>query len=382
MKKFKIAQIVNIWQSIPPVGYGGTERVVADLTEGLVKRGHDVTLFTTGDSKTSAQSAFFFPERLLHKNIPWNNYLYPLTHFLWAYDEIKKRGNFDIIHGHLSLASDLLSLAFASQLLVSSLFTLHFPLPLEEKSKDRRVLFEYLKNMNFVSISNSQRKLPLRFTGTVYHGITVNDFPVRQESSSDSIVWVGRVVPEKGLEDAIEVAHRLRRKLVIGARVDKESESNFNYYKTQIEHKLQQTPVVNHGEMTSEKRNELIASSRCFIFPIKWEEPFGLVMIESMASGTPVIAYARGSTPEVIKDGETGFLVNSSEEDIRGDWIIKKTAIEGLCEAVEKIYAMPEEEYKAMRRNCRAHVEKNFTVERMVDEYETVYQQIIATNRG
>jgi len=184
------------------------------------------------------------------------------------------------------------------------------------------------------------------------------------------------------LEDAIEVAHRLRRKLVIGARVDKESESNFNYYKTQIEHKLQQTPVVNHGEMTSEKRNELIASSRCFIFPIKWEEPFGLVMIESMASGTPVIAYARGSTPEVIKDGETGFLVNSSEEDIRGDWIIKKTAIEGLCEAVEKIYAMPEEEYKAMRRNCRAHVEKNFTVERMVDEYETVYQQIIATNRG
>ncbi len=377
MNKLKIAQIVNIWQSIPPIGYGGTESVVADLTEGLVKKGHDVTLFTTGDSKTSAHQASFFQERLLHKNIPWNNYLYPLTHFLWAYDEIKKSGEFDIIHGHLSLASDFLSLAFASGQIVPSIFTLHFPLPLEERTKDRRVVFEYLKNMNFVSISNSQRKLPLRFAATVYHGINVGDFPFSQESSGDSIVWVGRIVPEKGLEDALEVAKRLGRKLVIGARVDKESESNLNYYKTQIEHKLQDTLVTNHGEITREKRNELLTSSRCFIFPIHWEEPFGLVMIESMACGTPVIAYARGSTPEVIKDGETGFLVNSSDDDIRGDFVIKKTGIEGLCEAVEKIYAMPEEEYKAMRRNCRAHVEKNFTVERMVDEYEKVYYKLL-----
>jgi len=379
MNKLKIAQIVNIWQSVPPIGYGGTERVVADLTEGLVKRGHDVTLFTTGDSKTSAHPAFFYQERLLHKNIPWNNYLYPLTHFLWAYDEIRKRGNFDIIHGHLSLASDFLSLAFASGQIVPSIFTLHFPLPLEKRNKDRKILFEYLKNMNFVSISNSQRKLPLRFTGTVYHGITVDEFPFNQESSNDSIVWIGRIVPEKGLEDAVEVAKRLGRKLVLGARVDKESESNLNYYKTQIEHKLQQTPVVNHGEITREKRNELLTSGRCFIFPIKWEEPFGLVMIEAMACGTPVIAYARGSTPEVIKDGETGFLVNSSDEDIRGDFVIKKIGIEGLKEAVQRIYDMPENEYKKMRKNCRTHVEQHFTAEKMVENYENLYKQLIGT---
>lgn len=380
MNKFKIAQIVNIWQSIPPIGYGGTERVVADLTEGLVKKGHDVTLFTTGDSKTSSNQASFFQERLLNKSIPWNNYLYSLTHFLWAYDEIKKKGNFDIIHGHLSLASDLLSLAIASEQTIPSIFTLHFPLPLEEKLKDRRILFEYLKNMNFVSISNSQRKLPLRFTGNVYHGISVDDFPFSQSPSNDYIVWIGRIVPGKGLEDAIEIANRLGRKLVVGARVDKESESNFNYYKTQIEHKLQQTPVINHGEVTSKERNELVTSSRCFIFPIKLEEAFGLVMIESMACGTPVVAYAKGAVPEMIKDGQTGFIVNSSDSDIRGDWIVKKTGIDGLTEAIEKIYAMSESEYKKMRENCRAHIEENFTVDRMVSDYEKVYEEIINKN--
>src|SRR3989338_5510328 len=226
MSKLKIAQIVNIWQSIPPLGYGGTERVVADLTEGLVKKEHEVTLFTVGDSKNSATSLYHFKERFLHKNIKWNNYLYPLTHFAWAYDEIKRRNNFDIIHGHLSLASDFLSLVFAHEQRVPSLFTLHFPLPIEEKNKDRRTLFDYLKNMNYVSISNKQRSLPLNFVKTIYHGITTNDFPYLEAPPDDFLVWIGRIVPEKGLEDAVEITNRLKKKLVIGGRVDEENEAN------------------------------------------------------------------------------------------------------------------------------------------------------------
>lgn len=381
MDKLKIAQIINVWQSVPPVGYGGTERVVADLTEGLVKNNHDVTLFSSGDSKTSAHLSYYFKDRLLHKKIPWNNYLYPLSHFLWAYDEIKKSGDFDIIHGHLSLASDFLSLAFAREQKIPSVFTLHFPLPLEEKNYDRRMLFDHLKNMNFVSISSNQKTLPLNYAGTVYHGITIKDFLFRQKSMNDSIVWIGRIVPEKGLEDAVEVSSRLRKKLLIGGRVDEENASNLTYYKTQVEHRLQQTLVTQRGEISSVERNELMASSKCFLFPIKWEEPFGLVMIESMAVGTPVVAYARGAVPEVIKDGKTGFIVNSSEENKRGDWIVKKTGIEGLCEAVEKIYSLPEELYIQMRNNCRAHVEKNFVVERMVNDYERVYRQVIENSK-
>jgi len=381
MSKLKIAQIVNIWQSIPPLGYGGTERVVADLTEGLVKKEHEVTLFTVGDSKNSAVSLYYFKERFLHKNIKWNNYLYPLTHFTWAYDEIKRRNNFDIIHGHLSLASDFLSLVFAHEQRVPSLFTLHFPLPIEEKNKDRRTLFEYLKNMNYVSISNRQRSLPLNFVKTIYHGITTKDFPYVESPPDDFLVWIGRIVPEKGLEDAIEITNRLKKKLVIGGRVDEENEANLNYFKTNIEIKLRNSSIIHYNEVTSEKRDELLSSGKCFLFPIKWEEPFGLVMIESMACGTPVVAFAKGSVPEVVKDGETGFIVNTSEEDKRGDWIVKKTGIEGLCEAVEKIYSMSDEQYKQMRKNCRAHVEKNFTLNSMVDDYEKVYRQIIEISK-
>ena len=381
MSKLKIAQIVNIWQSIPPLGYGGTERVVADLTEGLVKKEHEVTLFTVGDSKNSAVSLYYFKERFLHKNIKWNNYLYPLTHFTWAYDEIKRRNNFDIIHGHLSLASDFLSLVFAHEQRVPSLFTLHFPLPIEEKNKDRRTLFEYLINMNYVSISNRQRSLPLNFVKTIYHGITTKDFPYVESAPDDFLVWIGRIVPEKGLEDAIEITNRLKKKLVIGGRVDEENEANLNYFKTNIEIKLRNSSIIHYNEVTSEKRDELLSSGKCFLFPIKWEEPFGLVMIESMACGTPVVAFAKGSVPEVVKDGETGFIVNTSEEDKRGDWIVKKTGIEGLCEAVEKIYSMSDEQYKQMRKNCRAHVEKNFTLNSMVDDYEKVYRQIIEISK-
>ena len=133
------------------------------------------------------------------------------------------------------------------------------------------------------------------------------------------------------------------------------------------------------GMLTTPRREEVMGRAKCLLFPIKWEEPFGMVLIEAMACGTPVVAYARGSVPEIIKDGETGFIVNSSDSDIRGDWIVKKTGIAGLCEAVEKIYSMSKVEYQKMRHACRTHVEANFTVEKMADNYEKVYQKILSS---
>ncbi len=378
MRKLKIAQVANIWQSLPPSGYGGTERVIFNISEGLVRKGHDVTVFTTADSKITAQKRFFFKEKLLHKNISWNNYLFSLTHFLWAYDEIKKSGDFDIVHGHLSLASDFLSIALAHQLQIPSVFTLHLPLDTSERKEDRKDVFQFLKNSNYVSISNQQRlPINLNYIRTIYHGIEIENYKFNPGPTNDTMAWIGRIVPAKGLEYALELSLTMQKKLLIGGRVDDENEANLNYYKTKIEHKLDSPYITHYGEVVSEKRNEIYAKSKCLLFPIQWEEPFGLVTIESMACGTPVVAFARGSVPEIVKDGVNGFIVNSSDDDIRGDFIIKKTGMEGLKEAVERIYSMPEKEYKNMRHNCRQYVESFFTVEQMVKNYEEVYLKII-----
>jgi len=206
----------------------------------------------------------------------------------------------------------------------------------------------------------------------IYHGIKLDDF-VFSQTSENYISMIGRYIPEKGFEDAIASSIKQNVQLKIA--------SSPNYQKT--DYYLQKIkPFLNKNIMElnflkEDQRNIFLMESKIMLMPIKWEEPFGMVMIEAMACGTPVVAYARGSVPEVIKDGETGLIVNPSEEDKRGDWIIKKTGLEGLCEAVERIYSMPENQYRQMRQNCRAHVEEYFTVEEMINNYEKAYQKII-----
>jgi len=178
----------------------------------------------------------------------------------------------------------------------------------------------------------------------------------------------------KGCDTVLQIAKKLKKKTIISGLIQ-----NKMFFENKIKPLIKNLSnlVTFIEKLTFVEKNKILSNPKLFLFPIQWEEPFGLVMIEAMATGTPVVAFARGSAPEVIKDGKTRFIVNPSDDDIRGDFIIKKTGIEGLCEAVERIYSMPEEQYRKMRKACREHVEKNFTVEKMVDEYEKIYKEIL-----
>ena len=381
----KIFLLSPPWIPLPPSGYGGIETVVFNLSEGLQKKGHQVITFCTGDSRISSELRYFYKKSLgvdllLEKSFA----LYFLNHIYNALKDIPS--DVDILHNHCEMPA----MHLLDSVKIPFVHTLHGLLPKKEEFQNEkgetisfslRANYEILnmfKKHPFVSISNDQRKaMPdLNFVGNVYNSVDTSQYRFDEFVNEGEMLWLGRYSPQKGLDQAIGVAKQTNKKLVIAVRIHGKRAEQF---KNEIQPQIDGQHIICIGEIEGQdKKNSLLNKSRLFLFPIQWEEAFGLVMIESMACGTPVVAFARGSVPEVVKDGKTGFIVNSSGDDIRGDWIIKKTGIEGLCEAVERIYAMPEGEYKQMRKNCRTHVEQNFTVEKMVDNYERVYKEILS----
>ena len=283
-----------------------------------------------------------------------------------------KKQQYDIIHNHVGWKFLLFS-SFLNQKIVIT--THHGPL-----SAYQNIVFERNKDYCHIAISNNQRNglLQLNFVKTIYNGIDLDLFPYDENipNIDAQMIFLARLSPEKGAIEAAKVAHMVKKKLLVTAKVDLVDQPYYEKFKPLIDNIY----VTFRGEIGHDERSQLLQSARCLLVPIRWEEPFGLMFTEAMASGTPVITFARGSAPELIKDGETGFLVNFSDDMKRGDWIVKKTGIEGLCEAVERIYALPENQYRTMRKACRAHMEKHFTVETMVDEYEKVYKKILSTS--
>jgi glycosyltransferase involved in cell wall biosynthesis len=338
----KIAQVAPLYESVPPHGYGGTERVVSYLTEELVREDHDVTLFASGDSKTAAHLVPCAPRSLrLGKAVD------TLAHHILMLEQVFQRaGEFDLIHFHI----DYLHFPLSRRGSFNQLTTLHGRLDLP----DLPLLYNEFSEMPLVSISDSQRK-PLsqaNWVGTVYHGLPPNSFTFC-EKSDEYLLFLGRISPEKRVDRAIEIARRARRKLKICAKIDRVDRYYFNKH---IKHLLEDPSIEFIGEVGHEKKNQLLGGALALLFPIDWPEPFGLVMIEALACGTPVIAFSCGSVPEIIIQGKTGFIVNEIEEAV---------------DAAHRISSID-------RRKCRQEFEDRFTDRHMAQNYVRIYEQQLA----
>jgi glycosyltransferase involved in cell wall biosynthesis len=338
----RIAQVAPLYESVPPRAYGGTERVVSYLTEALVEMGHDVTLFASGDSITSANLVAPVPCGLrldTHKPdaLVWHTIMMDMV--------LKSASSFDIIHFH----TDVLQLALVGQCRTPCLSTPHGRLDLP----DLKPLFRRFGNHPITSISNSQRApLPnANWRATVHHGLPLGLYTFHEEPQ-DYFAFVGRISPEKRADRAIEIAKACGKQLRIAAKVDALDRA---YFESTIEPLLNDPLVTFVGEIGEQEKNDFIGNALALLMPIDWPEPFGLVMIESMACGTPVIAYGHGSVPEIIDEGVTGFIVNDQDEAIA---------------AARRIDTID-------RRRCRQTFEQRFAARVMARRYLDVYRSLV-----
>ncbi|HJP72470.1 MAG TPA: glycosyltransferase family 4 protein [Candidatus Limnocylindria bacterium] len=338
----RIAQVAPLVESVPPSGYGGTERIVSYLTEELVRQGHDVTLYASGDSQTSARLIACVPRALRLDDTVVD----PLAHGIVELERVfADAQDYDVIHWHV----DYLHFPVSRRLTVPGLTTLHGRLDLP----DLQPMYAEFAEMPLVSISNDQR-IPLRdanWIATVYHGLPPDEL-VPSQDVGDYLAFLGRMSPEKRADRAIEVARRTKMPIKLAAKVDPVDEE---YFKREIEPLLDHPGVQFVGEIGGDDKAQLLNRARALIFPIDWAEPFGLVMIEAMASGTPVIAYGSGSVPEVIEEGVSGFIVDD---------------IDGAVDAVGRLGELD-------RATVRRAFEERFTAERMARDYIRVYEELI-----
>jgi glycosyltransferase involved in cell wall biosynthesis len=339
----RIAQIAPLAESVPPKLYGGTERVIAWLVDQLVDLGHDVTLFASGDSQTRGRLQAVWPRalRLGRKAVD------PSAACAVLLEAISRRAkDFDVIHAHI----DWLHLPLLGRLGVPFLTTMHGRLDLPGLSSVAR----QFPDANFVSISDHQR-LPLsdaKWCGTIQHGLPADLFQPSYAPGS-YLAFLGRLTAEKGPEDAIRIAHAAGMPLRIAAKIPR---SQTAYFKNCIEPHIDGEQVQLVGEVDERRKQPFLAQAAALLFPIDWPEPFGLVMIEAMACGTPVIAYRSGSVPEVVDHGVTGFIVDSEEEALK---------------AVSELTRLD-------RRKVRARFEERFTASRMARAYEIQYRRLVA----
>ena len=337
----KIAQIAPLWESVPPRLYGGTERVVSYLTEELIRQGHEVTLYASGDSQTAARlkpacaHALRLNTGLVNRDAPL---ILMQEQALGA-----EADQYDIIHSHL----DCLSFPMSRRCPTPVLTTLHGRLDLPELVP----MFREYADMQLVSISNAQRQpLPdANWQATVYHGLP--DLYMFHPTPGKYLAYLGRICPEKRPDHAIEIAKRVGIPLRIAAKVDPVDRE---YFETQIE------PLLNHplieyvGEINDAEKCDFLGNAAAVLCTYDWPEPFGIVLIEALACGTPVFAYRRGSIPEIIDDGVTGFICDS------------------MAEMIAKLDQLP----SINRHHCRDAYQNRFTVERMVKDYLAVYERM------
>lgn len=369
----KIAITSLITRKVSPITFGGTEAFAYDLVENLVKRGHEITLYASSDSQTRARLVGVIDSETAKKEVIGEKISFPY-YLLLARKLTLEAENYDLIHNNFFNTYFISAFSpFINKPIIHTIHNAYFSNP--EWSK---IINDYgfSKNEYLVFVSNYAQKLAgnLSNSSVIYNGVDEKKYAFKEKPTNENLFWLGRMGKVKGASEAIKTALLVKKPLVIYSSVQDQNQQIYfdEFVKPYIDNKN----IILDSQKNYDDKINYYANSKVLLFPILWEEPFGLVMVESMACGTPVIAFARGAVPEVIKDGETGFIVNTSNSEVRGDWIIKKTGVEGLAEAIEKIYSLPEKDYLAMRMNCREHVEKNFTLEKMVTNYENLYKKV------
>jgi glycosyltransferase involved in cell wall biosynthesis len=339
----RIAQIAPLFEAVPPKLYGGTERVVHWVTEALVAAGHDVTLFASGDSETSARLEPVWPQAL--RLAPVTDWIAPC---IYQVEYVAQRAHeFDVLHFH----TDYWSNSTFTRMGIPFVTTLHGRLDLPEYG----TAFRSFPNVPVVSISDNQRLgIPdLNWAATIHHGMPANLLRPEPTGAAPYLAFLGRVAPEKRVDRAIAIAGGAGMTLKIAAKIDV---ADKKYYDREIAHLFALPHVDYIGEINDQRKVSFLSDASALLLPIDWEEPFGLVMIEAMACGCPVIAFRRGSVPEVIEDGVTGFIVDD---------------IAGAIEACAKLHLLD-------RARVRARFEERFTSKRMAQDYVGVYEKLIA----
>jgi len=343
----RIAQIAPPWITVPPAGYGGTEWVVQQLCDGLSERGHEVTLFASGDSHTRATLRSIFCEQQpeVMGQTPFD-----ARHVAFALAQIEAARDFDLIHDHSGFLVIAFSRLFRRVVDRPILHTIHCAFDTAAYG-----FYEQFKGtVSYNAISEYQRSQGppgMNWAGVVYNALALEEWPYTP-NKDDYLLAFGRICEAKGFHLAIEVARRTGSKLVMAGVIQ---DQYADYFHERVEPQIDGRQVVYEGEVTNERKRELFAHARGFLFPILWPEPFGLVMIEAMATGTPVIALRQGSVPEVVEEGRTGFVVDG---------------VDDMVAAVARLHEIDP-------RACRHSVEERFAVTRMCDDYEALYRRLV-----
>src|SRR6266699_402967 len=360
----KIAHIAPPWITIPPKNYGGSEIVIYNLVEEQVALGHDVTLFAPGDAKTSARQVSFYPKALVEEGIPWVAHLKAFYHLYKSLGYVR---DFDIVHTHLSSSADMYIFPLTAHLDTPHVTTLHSRFPFDRArnwvGEADKYYMEWAPSVPIVAISErAMEEVPydLDFVGVVHHGIPMQKFRPVKVKRGDFFVWLGRFMPEKGPHLAIEAARKADVPLVLAGTIDQHLPESVAYFEEMIKPHIDEKQVKYIGPVNMRQKISLLSRARGFLNPILWEEPFGMVMIEAMALGCPVISFPRGAAPEIVVHRKTGFLVHDVAEMVR------------FISRIDEID----------REVTRMHVERNFSARVMCKKYVKIYKNVINLAKG
>lgn len=354
----KVLQIAPSWIDSPPKNYGGTEWVISNLVKGFSELGHDITLFATKKSRSSGKLSYVFEKCLVDLDIPWEAALPALLHYHQAF---KQADQYDIVHAHLSSCTDLVILPFLADLTdrgIPNVITIHGHWPYDRDSNiDPYFLNLYAHKITAFSISKTmEKKLPKQYIngGVMYNSTDLAAYKFNKHGGN-YVTWIGKILSDKGTHLAIQAAKKLGLQIIFAGIVDKGVPASVEYFDKKVKPLIDGKKVIYLGPADLKMKNKLLGNAKAFLNPICWEEPFGMVMVESMACGTPVISFNRGAAPEVIADNKTGFLVQDLRE---------------MVNVMKKIDTIS-------RYDCRLHIEEHFSPSVAAENHIKAYKQVI-----